>query len=185
MCRLLGVSDTPTIEEAVARYRAHNWNASIEVARVFPGITEALDNLRAARHPLFVCTSKAESVARRVLAHFDLTQCFKAVYGSDDAGHLASKEDLLRTLLQEERLVPSEVVMIGDREHDIHGAKAVGARSCGATWGYAAAGELENASPDRLCSRPDLLVAVLASLETADLPRRWPTSLGDKASNCQ
>jgi phosphoglycolate phosphatase len=161
MCRLLGVSDARAIEEAVARYRTHHWKASVEDAQVFPGIAEALHNLGTAGHPLFVCTSKAESVARRVLAHFELTQYFRLVYGTDDAGHVASKQDLLQTLLHHEGLLASDAVMIGDREHDIRGAKAVGARSCGVTWGYASARELENADPDWMCSRPDQLLGIV------------------------
>jgi phosphoglycolate phosphatase len=51
--------------------------------------------------------------------------------------------------------------MIGDREHDVAGARAHGIRCIGAGWGYALPGELEKAGADPICPTPaDLLPAL-------------------------
>ena len=54
--------------------------------------------------------------------------------------------------------------MIGDREHDILGARANGMATVAVTWGYAAPGELDAARPDATCASPDELPAALGRL---------------------
>lgn len=46
----------------------------------------------------------------------------------------------------------SQVVMVGDRRHDIEGAKSQGVESIGVQYGYAEPGELQEAGADYLAS---------------------------------
>jgi phosphoglycolate phosphatase len=55
----------------------------------------------------------------------------------------------------------SDVVMVGDRSHDVVGARKVGLSCIGVTWGYAAADELCTAGALWLASDPAELLAGL------------------------
>ena len=57
--------------------------------------------------------------------------------------------------------VPEKCVMVGDREHDILGAKRNGMRSIGVLWGYGGKEELENAGAEAIVSAPEELAEML------------------------
>src|SRR5580658_9769075 len=82
---------------------------------VFPGVRDLLNRLRQEGYPLFVCTSKRQHFAIRILDFFELTSLFTAIYGdkADYSSH--SKADLLANLLREQSLNPATTWMIGDR----------------------------------------------------------------------
>ena len=87
---------------------------------VFPGVREMLTLLHRQGFPLYVCTSKQQHFAVRILEAFELADLFTAIYGdkSEFANH--SKVGLLAALLRESSLRPDSVWMIGDRPHQPH-----------------------------------------------------------------
>ncbi len=112
---------------------------------VFAGVREMLDELHGKGFPLYVCTSKPQHFAVRILDRFALIPLFTAVYGdrTDVADH--SKTKLLATLVQEQKLNAKATWMIGDRIFDFRAARANGLRRLGAGWGYGNADELAEA----------------------------------------
>jgi phosphoglycolate phosphatase len=108
---------------------------------VFAGVREMLTDQRAQGFPLYVCTSKQQHFAVRILDLFELTGLFTAIYGdkSEYASH--AKEDLLALLLRECNQDKSTAWMIGDRIFDINAARANGIRCLAAGWGYGTAEE--------------------------------------------
>jgi phosphoglycolate phosphatase len=103
---------------------------------VYPGIREALETLAAIGHPLYVCTSKLQHFAERILDHFNLSPLFKAIYGDRSEFEDHSKPLLLARLLREQALDPAHTWMIGDRIHDIEAARANHVHVLLAGWGY-------------------------------------------------
>ncbi len=119
---------------------------------VYSGVAEMLVALKAAGHPLYVCTSKHEHFAIRILDLFGLTSFFTAVYG-DKAEYVShSKIDLLARLLQDRGLAKESTWMIGDRSFDIEAAHANGIRCVAAGWGYGSAEEF--AAADAIAVTP-------------------------------
>jgi FMN phosphatase YigB (HAD superfamily) len=55
------------------------------------------------------------------------------------------------------------VLMVGDRSHDVIGARAHGIDTIGAGWGYGLAGEFELAQPVTVCATVADLAALLES----------------------
>jgi phosphoglycolate phosphatase len=123
---------------------------------VYPGIPELLTTL-VGQADLWVATSKPRIFAEKIVEHFGLAPYFKGIYGSELDGRNSDKGELVALLLREQGLAPASAVMIGDREHDIIGAKKNGLRSVGVLWGYGSAEELANAGADRLVQSPDQL----------------------------
>jgi phosphoglycolate phosphatase len=165
MQRLLEPFGDARLAEAIDAYRAEYGAAGLFNSRVYPGIEAALDAFRAAGWQTYVATSKRSDFAHRILAHFALTDRFRAIYGSDGSGGLAEKRELIRAVLDRETLAAAETVMIGDRSYDIDGARANGVKGIGVAWGYARNGELQQAGADAIVATPaELLAAATAQL---------------------
>jgi phosphoglycolate phosphatase len=150
---LLG-SDAQAVE-ALRLYRVRFSDVGLFENEVYPGIPDLLARLRGRDMRLFVATSKPHVFARRIVEHFGLSRFFERVYGSELDNRNADKRDLLRHLVATEGFDPAEAVMIGDREHDAIGARAVGMPAIGVTWGYGSREELLAAGVIRLVDRPD------------------------------
>ena len=112
-----------------------------------------------------VATSKPEIYARPILERFGLAGFFDAIHGAQIDGARTVKSELLAYVLVRERIAASDrVVMIGDREHDAIGARAVGIPAIGVLWGYGGAEELTAAGADPLIDAPDRIPAAVASV---------------------
>jgi phosphoglycolate phosphatase len=119
---------------------------------VYPGVREMLTELRNQGFPLFVCTSKQQHFAVRILNLFELSGLFTAIYGDKTEFASHSKTDLLASLLREHSLSPDAAWMIGDRIHDIHAARANRLRCVAAAWGYGP--PEESAQADAIATTP-------------------------------
>jgi phosphoglycolate phosphatase len=95
-----------------------------------------LSELRRQGFPLFVCTSKQQHFAVRILEFFELAGLFTAIYGDKAEYASHSKVDLLANLLRENSLTPDSAWMIGDRIYDIQAGRANHLRCLAAAWGY-------------------------------------------------
>jgi phosphoglycolate phosphatase len=155
---LLGSSDPELNARAIAVYRERFAQLGIFENSVYPGIVAGLRALAEAGLPMLVVTSKPEVFAQRIIDHFELRPFFGRVYGSELTGERGNKAELIAHVLASERLSPESAWMIGDRLHDIRGAKHNGLRSAGVLWGYGDRSELTQAGADVLfASMPDLL----------------------------
>lgn len=129
---------------------------------VFAGVREMLAQLREEGFPLYVCTSKQQHFALRILDLFELTSLFTAVYGDRAEFSSHSKVGLLGKLLKECSLDGDSAWMIGDRIYDIEAAHANDLPCLAAGWGYGPAEEC--ALADAVAATPaDLRGLVLAS----------------------
>jgi phosphoglycolate phosphatase len=135
---------------ALELYRERFTRIGMFENRVYPGAERALAALQASGFRLFVATSKPRVYARRILEHFRLARHFSDVYGPELDGRRDDKTELLAFLLEEQSLKPSRTVMIGDRKHDIRGARANGVLPIGVTWGYGSRDELVDAGAMQL-----------------------------------
>lgn len=139
--------------KAVEYYREYFSVTGLFENVVYDGIPKVLDELKAAGHRLYVATSKPEVFASRILERFELKQYFEYVAGADLEGIKSSKADVVREALCVSRADPSDVLMIGDRKHDIIGARANGIR-CGAVlYGYGNREEFEEAGADYIIDK--------------------------------
>jgi phosphoglycolate phosphatase len=161
---LVGSDDGARVERAVTYYRERFAAQGIFENKVYPGIADALARLCERGALLFVATSKPTVFAERIVEHFALGRFFGAVYGSELSGANADKKDLLARVLDAESLSPADTVMIGDRAHDVLGARANNVFPVGVLWGCGARQELLSAGARLLCEEPSGLAADVASL---------------------
>ena len=149
---LLQTDDADLIEQALGLYRDRFSTVGLFENTVYPGVREMLEQLQ--RQTVFLATSKPRVYAERILSHFELSGYFEGIYGSELNGRFENKTDLLRHVLTSERLAASSTLMVGDREHDIIGARQNACGAMGVTYGYGSEDELRSAGADHICHSP-------------------------------
>jgi phosphoglycolate phosphatase len=157
---LIGGEDK--LPAVIAAYREKYHGGGMYDATAYDGITEVLRALRAAGVRMAVATSKPEPFAVPVVEHLGLSEYFDTVGGDELDGSLPTKALVIDKVLRRlDRPPTPDVVMVGDRAHDVLGAREQGLRCIGAGWGYGMPGELEKAGADPVCATPRDLLAAL------------------------
>ena len=135
--------------EGVKKYREYFATKGLLENSVYPGIPELLASLKEAGKKLVVATSKPEEYSVKIIEHFGLTKYFENVCGSLMNETRSKKDEVIEYAIERNHISDkSKILMIGDRKHDILGAKKVGLKSCGVLFGYGSREELEEAGAD-------------------------------------
>jgi phosphoglycolate phosphatase len=159
--KLLASDDNKLVDKALTLYRERFGTVGLFENEVYGGIPESLKALKENGHILYVATSKPEIYAERIIDHFRLQRYFKRIYGSELNGTRNDKTSLISYILQRESIDSSETLMIGDREHDIIGAKENGVYGIGVLWGYGTKNELEASGAQAFITDPrELIIAI-------------------------
>lgn len=141
--------DEQKVAEGVKKYREYFATKGLLENSVYPGIPELLAGLKAAGKKLVVATSKPEEYSVRIIEHFGLAQYFENVCGSLMDESRSKKDEVIAYAIERNHISDkSKILMIGDRKHDILGAKKIGLKSCGVLFGYGSLEELEEAGAD-------------------------------------
>ena len=130
--------DEQRTDAAIEVYREYFSAKGWMENRVYDGIESLLCRLQQAGKQLIVATSKPETFALRILEYFGLYKYFNVVCGAPlhpQKGY--GKADVIKTALERAGIKDfSNVVMVGDRRHDIQGAHKVGIAAVGVLYGY-------------------------------------------------
>lgn len=159
----LAGGDSALGARALVLYRERFGTVGLFENAVYPGIPEALQALRATGARLFLATSKPAVFAERIVCHFGLDAALDGVFGSGLDGSNIHKPDLLAHALARTGGAGGPAVMIGDRRHDVEGARANGLPAIGVLWGYGGPDELTRAGADHLAAAPPDLSALAAA----------------------
>ena len=149
-------------DRAVALYRERFSDVGLYENGVYDGIGEVLTALCASGHRLFVATSKPHVFAERIIDHFGLRGHFERVFGSELDGTRVDKSHLLEYALKEASVDPARTVMIGDRSHDMAGAKNNGMKGIGVLYGYGSRDELLGAGARHVCATPAAILGCIS-----------------------
>lgn len=130
---------------AVAKYREYFAVKGLYENELFEGIPELLSDCRKAGYKISMATSKPTHYARIIAEHFDIARYFDAIHGSSLDGTRITKSSVVAEAVAEEHLDPTRALMIGDRRHDVEGAREHGIRTVGVLYGYGSREEHEAA----------------------------------------
>jgi phosphoglycolate phosphatase len=160
------IGGTERLHEVIDAYRGHYGNTAdgggMFNTASYPGVAELLAELHDAGVTMAVATSKPEAYAIPIVEHLGYAKYFATIGGDALDGSRGTKALVIESVL--ERLgnpAASGVVMVGDRSHDILGARLHGIDTIAITWGYAVPGEIEAAAPRWVCSTAAEVAAVL------------------------
>lgn len=152
-------------KKAVVKYRERFSIKGKYENEIYEGIPELLKCLKEAGKRLAIASSKPTVFVKDILEYFHIQQYFDVIVGSELDGRRNAKEEVveeaLAQLYEKEKPDPERTVMIGDRKFDIEGAKAHGIHSVGCAYGYAAAGELEEAGAEVIVNSVNALKEAL------------------------
>jgi phosphoglycolate phosphatase len=156
----------------IDRYRAHYEAGGLFECDLYPGVVEMLDGLVAAGITLSLATAKPEETAVRIVEHFGLTDRFAVLAGATYEPGRRTKDEVITHALRELAIdAGPHVVMVGDRDHDVHGAQVHGIDCIGVLWGYGGEAELTRAGAAALAATPADVVALVAG---SDVPIGGP-----------
>ncbi len=154
------VADRPA---AIDAYRERFGNVGLFENEVYDGIPELLAAVRASGSRIGLATAKPDVFAERILDHFGLRPWFDVVGGSELDLRRTDKHEVIAWALDRlDHRDRSTVVMVGDRRHDVDGARRCGVTSVGVTWGYGSEDELRSAGVDHLVGSVAELERLLA-----------------------
>ncbi len=139
-------------KEVVECYREYYAETGLYENALYEGIDVLLYNLKEKGYKIILASSKPRIFVKRVLSYFRIMRYFDIVEGSELDGKNTDKAELIAHILEKWNLKVEECVMIGDRMHDIQGAKANGMDSIAVGYGYGTQDELSGAAPTHLFS---------------------------------
>lgn len=159
--------DKNEAERAVSLYREYFRDRGIFENQVYDGIKQLLGTLKAQGKVVGLATSKPEVYAKQILEHFELDGDFDFISGSMMSGERTDKGEVIAWAVQllgekqKQKYTAEEMVMIGDREHDVIGARKNRITSIGVLYGYGSREELTEAGADAVVSSVGELAEML------------------------
>jgi phosphoglycolate phosphatase len=140
--RYHGLDDAQSVE-AIGYYREHFGPKGVFENDLYPGIPELLQALRDRGSRLIMATSKPTVYAEQIIEHHGLIGYFDLIVGSNlDHTRVAKTEVIAHALAERPGIAGGTIVMVGDREHDVIGARNNGIDAIGVSYGYGTAEEL-------------------------------------------
>lgn len=141
--------DDKNAEIGLIKYREYYADKGIYENKLYDGITYVFEALKSKGKKIILATSKPEVYAKQILSYFKIDHYFTYAAGADFEETRVNKGDVIKYALKEAGISDlSKVVMVGDREHDIIGAKENNIKSIGVLYGYGNVIELTQARAD-------------------------------------
>ncbi|HEX4733278.1 MAG TPA: HAD hydrolase-like protein [Thermoleophilaceae bacterium] len=144
----------------VAAYREIYATESLRLTTLVPGVARVLDAIATTRQ-LAIASSKPVAFSEPILETLGIRRHFDAVEGPDLNPFGETKTATIAKALA---VVGLPAAMVGDRRHDVEGARANGIPCIGVAWGIGSRAELENAGAVAIADRPGDLPAMLKEL---------------------
>jgi len=170
----IGIPDD-ALFRVIKTYRERYETIGLFENTLYDGIVSMLDGLAAAGLSLSIATAKPERTAVRIIDHFGLTERFEFIVGATLTQERRAKHQIITHVLGLLGIDGGDetprVIMVGDRDHDVHGALQNGLPCVGVTWGYGTQEELLTAGAFALADEPaDVVDLVLAPYRSDERP---------------
>ncbi len=154
--------DEKDADKALEKYRERFSVTGWKENMLLEGAQELLKNLKDSGCIICLATSKPHVFAFKILELFDIKKYFDFAVGSELDGRLTDKAEVIAACLKHyPQAEKSQFLMVGDRHHDIVGAKKNGIDSCGILLGFGSAEELKNAGADYVVQNFDELYEII------------------------
>lgn len=140
-------------EKAISLYRERFSKKGLYENTVYDGVFELLERLKNNNKTIALATSKPIEFSSKILEYLKLDKYFDFLAADTLKGERDTKAKVIEyaiTMLDIKDL--SQVVMVGDREFDIIGAKQQGIESIGVLYGFGDENELKTAGADYICN---------------------------------
>lgn len=134
-------------ELAIKYFREYFGKYGIRENTLYDGIIDILIELKKRKKRLVIATSKPTDFTEEILKNYDIYKYFDFISGSTLDNTRNKKADIIKYAIDNLNIKnPEDCIMIGDRKHDIIGAKSNQMDSIGVLYGYGTFDELKNES---------------------------------------
>lgn len=134
------------LNRAVVYYREYFSEKGIFENVLYDGMAEVLERIKSSGRKIILATSKPDEFAIKILEHFGIEQYFDFVAAATMDETRTGKAEVIAYAIESCNITDLQsTVMVGDRENDILGAKALGIDSIGVLYGYGGMEELQSA----------------------------------------
>lgn len=149
----------------MTKYREYYEPKGIFENELYSGIVDLFEKLKINNKKIVLATSKPWIYAEIILEHFNIKKYFDFVAGSELNGVRTNKADVIKYAIDKFNIDIDNAVMIGDREHDILGAKYNGVKTIGVLYGFGSKEELENAGVDYIAENTKDIYDIINNME--------------------
>ena len=152
----------PQVAEAITYFREYFATYGISQHELYDGMTDVLKTLKQQGKTILLGTSKPEEFAKKILDQYDITRYFDYICGASMDEVRSEKADVLAYALELSKITELDnCIMIGDRKHDVLGAKSVGIETIGVTFGFGDREELEKAGAKYIVNTAEEIITLL------------------------
>jgi pyrophosphatase PpaX len=154
--------DMPEVLEAmISTYREYNLKHHDTMVTVYPGVLEAVREIKAAGIQTGLVTSKNRQGALRGLKLVGLEALMDVLVCADEVNNPKPHPEPVSKAVELLGADPARTVYVGDSIHDMHSGRAAGVKTAAALWGPFGRDHLESARPDFWLETPADLVGLL------------------------
>lgn len=132
-------------KERIEDFRDYYFKKGMKEMELYDGIVETINKFYDEGYKIYLATSKVESSARKILSDNNLLKYFSYTAGATMDQSRVEKEDVIAYLIDKTGINPEESIMVGDRHHDIEGARLNNIKAIAAGYGFGNADEYKNA----------------------------------------
>ena len=149
------------VDSMTFTYREYHTAYHDQMVQPYPGIHEAVSQLRRLPVKLAIVTSKGRQATERGLRRCALDGYFDVVITVDDVTEYKPHPAPVIAALDRLSSPASEAVLVGDSPHDVQSGRSAGVRTAAALWGPFSRGNLEPHHPDYWLAQPREITTVL------------------------
>lgn len=143
-------------DKAVEKYREnYNKNRAILKFSVYDGVENLLKKLKLNGFIVCLATAKPKEFATVILENAKLSQYFDVINGASFDESKRTKTAVIKDTIEKNNFNKERVLMVGDRENDVTGAKNNNIEVLGVTYGYGDEKELKKAGCKNIVSSCD------------------------------
>lgn len=146
------------VEEVLTAYRAYYAQHSTDCTKPYPGIEQAVQELRKAGVKLGIVSNKPHSDTVQLAALYFGEGTFDLVYGAMEGVPVKPDPTAVEKMMAVVGVTPEETAYFGDSGVDMLTGKAAGAWTVGVLWGFRTKEELESSGADSTIAKPEEIV---------------------------
>lgn len=150
--------------KAVEIYRERFAPIGIFENEIYDGILSMLESLKNQGKILAIATSKPAVFAEKISRKYGIEPYIALLEGSELDGRNTDKALVIKNAMEKLGATKENTIMVGDREHDVIGARKNGIDCIGVSYGYGKDGELEESGALKIAHTPNELLKILSAM---------------------
>ncbi len=153
--------------QAVEYYREYYKDKGIYETAIYNDIENVLKELKANNKIIALATSKPQFFSKKILDFLNISSYFDVIAGSNLDGTRTDKAEVIEYAIKQCKdlinynVDMSQIVIVGDRKHDVIGAQTVGIDSLGVLYGYGSEEEIVSVGATYIAASPQNITELL------------------------